>query len=588
MAELETTIREGIIKTATAVLEAARTGPGRERFLTVGQAFYSEHVMDKNIKTPEQWHDHVLETAGAEADRQAQDIRSLVELLVPDARRREAIYARWPALPDCAAHNILLGIVRGDREPIAVNASRRGDGKVRLYADRWPPAVAPQDVWDWCADKCTPEGKAQTLLAPGFPQVHNWVFFTSGNSHPLENIARIYEVDRAIDRDSKRPITVTSVSRPTNRFVEALGKISTNQKRGPGGFQEGISNQIGPAENYVYFKIKDERQLRLPFAPGTVFDDALCSVMRDTDNLGVHGLKAFVALEQIFSEQGAGPHCYFSISEIMERCGYHPSKRDSRKEQDKIIARLNTLLKIELCITNKEAPQDEKFVYLFTKLGGERDKKTGAEHGFILQRNLDIFGGYRDKKGKLTGAWMPVLPGLAKIPAKYEIALWLGRVIQGHWHLAAGQDGKDHVIRSAEWIFKQCGTVVGNHPGRAFDQLEKNLDVLVKHGILGDWTWTQNPRTEKGTILLKMPVAVADRVLRGIRDNAALPPRRNIRAEIKDGPGLRKWRLEHKLSQGELAARLGVSRWTLIRAEKLPEGEPLPGSILNSLLNLAV
>ena len=120
------------------------------------------------------------------------------------------------------------------------------------------------------------------------------------------------------------------------------------------------------------------------------------------------------------------------------------------------------------------------------------------------------------------------------------------------------------------------------------DKLEMNLDVLVKHGILGAWTWTQNPRTEQGMILLRMPVAVADRVLRGIRDNAALPPRRNIRADIKDGPGLKKWRLEHKLSQGELAARLGVSRWTLIRAEKLPGGEPLPVSIQNSLSNIAI
>jgi DNA-binding XRE family transcriptional regulator len=111
-----------------------------------------------------------------------------------------------------------------------------------------------------------------------------------------------------------------------------------------------------------------------------------------------------------------------------------------------------------------------------------------------------------------------------------------------------------------------------DHPGRAWQTLERNLQALQAIGGLGHVAWEAGEQhTLEGHCHLHPPTWVRDRLVHGL-----FPEEAGRDAELLTGSDLAEWRRSLGLSQEALAGQLALSERTIRRAERAPEESLTP------------
>jgi DNA-binding XRE family transcriptional regulator len=146
-------------------------------------------------------------------------------------------------------------------------------------------------------------------------------------------------------------------------------------------------------------------------------------------------------------------------------------------------------------------------------------------------------------------------------------ALALGLILPIRWRWALSEE-VDFVILTGAKLLEAAGIEVRNQrPGRAWTTLRQNLDALQRVGGLGRFEWEgTNAWTLNGRCRLYQPQWARERMIHGIMPPETTPP-----PSILTGGEFATWRKSKGWTQEQAAEVLGVSRWTIHRAEATPD-----------------
>lgn len=295
------------------------------------------------------------------------------------------------------------------------------------------------------------------------------------------------------------------------------------------------------------------------------------------------GLRHWAALQLLFTDAGRTGRIRWTLEAHLDALGYGERSRRDAKVRAMVAAEVDALTRMEIAIYHPDGTVRLRGPVLAVTQRGEAMR--GSEwrlEGLELVIHPVLYEGVRKSSGEIGRLWAPAPVELARIDhvrLPYAIALGLILPIRWRWDLT---EDTDHIVLTGAKLLEAAGIrIQAQHPQRAWEALQENMEELQQVGGLGHFEWEEGPPwTLNGRCRLYQPQWVRERMVHGL-----IPPEPVALQAPLTGAELRSWRATRGWTQQEAADQLKVSRRTVIRAEAMPE-EPLPPSIRTALQNL--
>lgn len=295
------------------------------------------------------------------------------------------------------------------------------------------------------------------------------------------------------------------------------------------------------------------------------------------------GLRHWAALQLLFTDAGRTGRVRWRLEDHLAALGYGDRSRRDLKVRMTVAAEVEALTRMELAIYHPDGTVRLRGPVLAVTQQGE--KMQGSEwvlEGMELVIHPVLYEGVRKASGEVGRLWAPAPTELARIDhIRNPHALALGLILPIRWRWALSEE-VDFVVLSGAKLLEAAGIEVRNQrPGRAWTTLRQNLDALQRVGGLGRFEWEgANAWTLNGRCRLYQPQWARERMIHGIVPPEAAPP-----PSILTGGEFAAWRKSKGWTQEQAAEVLGISRWTIHRAEAEPD-EALKKSLHQALQKL--
>ena len=433
-------------------------------------------------------------------------------------------------------------------------------------ASSWPPKAAPLKVAEWAQKKLD---KFRKGLGRSFLEAVKGKQLPKQLTHeeleipiPTAGLALLYLAKDEITEGLKRPAIYVDASTTNHDMLRSWQKVMpapTNETKIK------FSQETNRIELFSKTDKNLRAQLSLPFEEWSLngaIAHALAQMVRP------FGLRNWWAVLRLFSvEGGRQGWVRWTMKDHLDALGLSQRSRENSKRLDEISDLVRLFTKLELAIYDKEGKKAETSPLIlvgkrYEQLEGSRWQLDGME----LKINPFIYQGVRNMEtGELGNRFFPAPIELARIDHRNNRhASILGGIlpIRWQWNLF-GKDKLDYLAISGEKLLELAHIKpIPTQPQRAWDQLDRALEILIKIEMVGRYKWKNRPYTNKGIIRIYPHIIWLDRTVGGLKP-IELPPVKIPR----NGAELKEWRKKEELNQKEAAEKLKVTKRTLQRAE---------------------
>ena len=540
----------------------------------------------------ERGRDAVLAEVVAEIERCAD---ALVEPKLRAAvLARGEVVARWPWPEWTLVLDVLtvgywpgaaapLDVARWAQKRLNAEAARLGEGDrpgdgLVMDAERgslprtWTARAPVLEVLEVerNADGFVTQGRARMAPSPDGPELR----------YPAAGLALLFLAERQVRDSGRVPVVRLSASAASRA---ALAVLSAGPlERGAWDDDATKVGRDGEWAELVWNGARNPVQLRLNFRDAEVVSAEL--VRGILAELQEDGVRDWLTLHRMAAEQGATGKVRWTWAEHRERTAYDRLIRTKNASESElaaaVVGRLERMKRAELRWNTSTA--DGKYAWARIGPFGLIDIPAGG--GLLTEAGREE----RVAKIVLNPA---IYEGAARGSKAPHFALLPERALElpgpqlrllAHLFLdftyAREVDG---VTRKAGTLWSYAGIQAGEDTPRkrwpdATRALAKALDAV---GDAVGWNWTCAPGEHADTLYsIRPPAWWTDRVLRGVP--ADYGP--SLASTPRTGAELKAWRTARGLSQREVAALVGLSQPTILRAEKRAEA-PLDPALAAAL-----
>lgn len=294
------------------------------------------------------------------------------------------------------------------------------------------------------------------------------------------------------------------------------------------------------------------------------------------------GLRHWAALQLLFTDAGRTGRIRWRLEDHLAALGYADRSRRDPKVRSTVAAEVEALTRMELAIYHPDGTVRLRGPVLAVMQRGEAMQGSEwALEGMELVIHPVLYEGVRKASGEIGRLWAPAPMELARIDhIRQPHALALGLILPIRWRWSLSEE-VDHVTLTGAKLLEAAGIDVRGRPGKAWTTLRQSLDALQRVGGLGRYEWEgAHPWTLEGRCWLYQPQWARERMIHGIVPPETVPP-----PSILTGGEFAAWRKSKSWTQEQAAEMLGVSRWTILRAERAVD-EELKQSLLEALHTL--
>lgn len=295
------------------------------------------------------------------------------------------------------------------------------------------------------------------------------------------------------------------------------------------------------------------------------------------------GLRHWAALQLLFTDAGRTGRIRWRLEDHLAALGYADRSRRDPKVRTTVAAEVEALTRMELAIYHPDGTVRLRGpVLAVTQRGEALQGSEWALEGMELVIHPVLYEGVRKASGEIGRLWAPAPMELARIDhIRQPHALALGLILPIRWRWALSEE-IDYLTLTGAKLMEAAGIEVRNQrPGKAWTALRQSMDALQRVGGLGRYEWEgAHPWSFEGRCRLYQPQWARERMIHGLMPPETVPP-----PSILTGGEFAVWRKAKSWTQEQAAEVLGVSRWTVHRAESAPE-EELKKSLLEALHKL--
>lgn len=301
-------------------------------------------------------------------------------------------------------------------------------------------------------------------------------------------------------------------------------------------------------------------QRRFAFA---ALDVEMREVVGIKDELGAEGVRDYLILHKMADAHGRTGTFVWTWAQHRKATRHHTRIRasnvDDAKACDAVVQRIHRLARAQLHV---EVELDGRRAWkvigeegLVVIVGGV-ERKGGSIEGLKLRLNKALYAGAsRDAK---RAHYTMIPEAVLELPAA---ALCLATLLVFQWRYAVDESrgtvvlDEDKVLR----LMDETSLTATRHQTRAAGKMRRTLDDVVR--AMGDGCTWEPVEGEK--VRITPPTWWVDHAVHGAPMPHPLPPAQHPRTGVE----LVAWRREHKLTQAEAAAALGVGERTIRNAE---------------------
>ncbi|MFO0629339.1 MAG: hypothetical protein U0325_27430 [Polyangiales bacterium] len=292
------------------------------------------------------------------------------------------------------------------------------------------------------------------------------------------------------------------------------------------------------------------------------------------------GLRHWAALQLLFTDAGRTGRIRWTLDAHLDALGYGDRSRRDPKVRTTVASEVEALTRMELAVYHPDGTVRLRGPVLAVTQRGEAMRGSEwALEGLELVIHPVLYEGVRKNSGEVGRLWAPAPLELARIDhVRHPHALALGLILPIRWRWALTED-VDYVTLTGAKLLEAAGIEIRNQkPGRSWTTLRQNLEALQRADGLGRFEWEgSNEWSLLGRCRLYQPQWARERMVHGL-----LPPEKGPAPLILTGGEFTTWRKSKGWSQEEAALTLGVSRWTVMRAESAPD-DALKGALQEAL-----
>jgi hypothetical protein len=369
-------------------------------------------------------------------------------------------------------------------------------------------------------------------------------------------LARIYGAWYALLRDLRRPFIALDAGKTHHTLLTRWKDLpKTGEFRAP--MRDGRAEIIAP-------DARGKMGLRLD-----VHEIPLQLIEAIRKWRSWHGLRHWAALQRLFTTAGRTGRIRWNLNGHLDALGLSERSRREPRIRQKIAHEVEALTRLEIAVYNTDGSLRLRGPILAVTQRGEALRGSEwALEGMELVIHPVLYEGVRKSTGEIGTLWTPAPVELAHIDERthpHALALGLLLPIRWRWDHSTGQD---HLVLSGKKLLETAGIPrSANHPGRAWQTLDRNLQALQALGGLGRVEWDVGEQhTLEGRCHLHPPTWVRDRLVHGL-----FPEEAGRDAEVLTGSDLAEWRRSLRLSQEALAGQLDLCERTIRRAETSPD-----------------
>lgn len=294
------------------------------------------------------------------------------------------------------------------------------------------------------------------------------------------------------------------------------------------------------------------------------------------------GLRHWAALQLLFSDAGRTGRIRWTLESHLDALGYADRTRRDPRLRATVAAEVEALTRMELAIYHPDGTVRLRGPVLAVTQRGEAMR--GSEwtlEGMELVIHPILYEGVRRSTGEIGRLWAPAPLELARIDhVRHPNALALGLILPIRWRWDLNEQ-LDHITLTGAKLLEAAGIEIKHQkPNRAWLTLQQNLEALQRVGGVGHFEWESAPWSLLGRCKLYQPQWARERMVHGL-----MPPDAPQTPSILTGGELSSWRKNKGWTQEDAASALGVSRYTIMRAEASPDS-PLKHSIHHALVKL--
>jgi hypothetical protein len=294
------------------------------------------------------------------------------------------------------------------------------------------------------------------------------------------------------------------------------------------------------------------------------------------------GLRHWAALQLLFTAAGRTGRIRWRLDDHLSALGYSDRSRRDSKVRAMVAAEVEALTRMELAIYHPDGTVRLRGpVLAVTQRAEAMQGSEWALEGLELVIHPVLYEGVRKASGEIGRLWAPAPMELARIDhIRQPHALALGLILPIRWRWSLS-DEMDYVTLTGAKLLEAAGIDVRGRPGKAWTTLRQSMDALQRVGGLGRFEWEgAHPWALEGRCRLYQPQWARERMIHGI-----MPPETVAPPSILTGGEFTTWRKAKNWTQEQAAEMLGVSRWTILRAERATD-EELKQSLLEALQKL--
>lgn len=278
-----------------------------------------------------------------------------------------------------------------------------------------------------------------------------------------------------------------------------------------------------------------------------------------------HGLRHWAALQRLFTLAGRTGRIRWNLNDHMEALGLSERARRMPHIRTKVADEVEALTRLEVAVYNNDGTLRLRGPILAVTQRGEALRGSEwALEGLELMIHPVLYEGVRKGSGDLGTLWTPAPAELAHVDERlHPHALALGLILPIRWRWDLGSN-QDHLVLTGQKLLETAGIQRSpRNPGRCWQTLDLNLQVLQNIGGVGHIEWESDEKhTLEGRCHLHPPAWIRDRLVHH------LLPEENVRdIALLTGNDLAEWRRSLRLTQATLASQLGLSQSTIWRAE---------------------
>lgn len=378
--------------------------------------------------------------------------------------------------------------------------------------------------------------------------------------------ARVFLAWQAIEEDLRRPMIAIDAETQHHELVSGWRDLPNNLGPKSKIKKRKIRSIPGTATEPMRFEILAPNgssvQLTFPLGDNN-WNDAIVRTLREWQ--GPEGLRHWAALQRLLSiEGGRTGKVRWTLDAHLDALGYRDRHRRDPNVRRRVASQVEVLTKLELAVYAPDGKlrARQQLLRITTKFDAMQGSEWALE-GMELGINEWLYRGVRDPEtGELGTNWFPAPAELAKIDHnRFPYAIALGLILPMRWRWDLGKS--DHCALTGARLLATAGIHYSQHnSGRVWETLRTNLEELQLRGGLERFEWARNPWSLDGICKLHPPQWAKDRVIHQLH-----PAEQPILPHVLLGRELLEWRKAQRLTQEELAKKLGVTDRTIRLAE---------------------